>query len=95
MLTLLLRTSIAHCTGRLDTGTLASTVYIRIVISSTSDVLTSMLHIVVDMPGTCMVHMATTTATEVTSVLLTESTLECMIAGIVVTSAIHATVQHV
>lgn len=53
-----------------------------------------MLHIVVDMPGTCMVHMATTTATEVTSVLLTESTLECMIAGIVVTSADLTTALH-
>ena len=72
---------------RCDTG--------NIVISSTSDVLTSMQHIVVDMPGTCMVRMATTTTTEATSVLPTESTLECTIAGIVVTSAILATVQHV
>ena len=85
---LLLHISTVHCIGRLDIGTFEYIVYIHIVISSTSDVLTSMLLTVVDMLGTSMALVATTTDTETTSVQLTESTSECTIAGIVVTSAI-------
>lgn len=50
--------------------------------------------IAVDMPGTFMVDMVTTTATETTSVHPTESISACMIAGIVVTSADLTTALH-
>jgi hypothetical protein len=54
-----------------------------------------MLLTVVDMLGTSMALVATTTDTETTSVQLTESTSVCMTAGIVETSAILVIAQHV
>ena len=90
---LLLHISTVHCIGRLDIGTLEYIVYIHIVISSTSDVLTSMLLTVVDMLGTSMVIMVTTMDAGTTSVLPTENTSVCMIVGIVETSATRVIAQ--
>lgn len=84
-------TSTVRCIGRLVTGTSVSTVVTHTVTTTSSDVLTSTLPIVVVMPGTVMEVMATTTDAGITSALHTESMLACTIAGTVVTIATRAT----
>ena len=84
--------SIAHSTGRLVTGTLASMPAIRTVTISTSDVRPSMPPIVEDMLGTFTVLTATTTSTGSISVHPETDTLACMTAGIVASSATIVTV---
>lgn len=69
------------------TGTSASTPVIRIVTTSTSDVLTSTPLIVADMRGTALADVATTTDVVTTSVLSVHTTTECVTAGIVETIA--------
>ena len=87
--------SIVRCTGTLVTGTSGSMPVIRTATISTSDVLTSTTPIVVPMPGTEWVVMATITDTAITTVFQAESTSACTIAITVVTSVAIVTVPPV